>query len=147
MSFLIVHNRCCHLMFAYSARFRFQICIFYLVLRGLDTIEDDMTIPDEVKQPILRSFHKHTVTPGWRFTGCGPNEKDRQLLIEYDTVVGEVNLLAPQLVTPIYLHLILISLFFFLATGMSSSTSAKRCKQAWLTMHMQPTLEVAPSTS
>ncbi|KAF8234436.1 farnesyl-diphosphate farnesyltransferase [Tricholoma matsutake] len=72
------------------------ICIFYLVLRGLDTIEDDMTIPDEVKQPILRSFHKHTVTPGWRFTGCGPNEKDRQLLIEYDTVVGEVNLLAPH---------------------------------------------------
>ncbi|KAG6813645.1 hypothetical protein H0H92_008882 [Tricholoma furcatifolium] len=67
------------------------ICMFYLVLRGLDTIEDDMTIPDEVKQPILRSFHKHTVTPGWKYDGCGPNEKDRQLLVEYDTVVEEVN--------------------------------------------------------
>ncbi|PPQ72858.1 hypothetical protein CVT26_003482 [Gymnopilus dilepis] len=72
------------------------ICLFYLVLRGLDTIEDDMTIPDHVKQPILRSFHIHTVTPGWKYDGCGPNEKDRQLLVEYDTVVEEVNLLLPE---------------------------------------------------
>ena len=65
------------------------------MLRGLDTIEDDMTIPDELKQPLLRSFHIHTVTPGWTFTGSGPNEKDRQLLVEFDTVVEEVNLLTP----------------------------------------------------
>ena len=64
-------------------------------MRGLDTVEDDMTIPDEVKQPILRSFHKHTVTPGWTFGGCGPNEKDRQLLVEYDVVVEELNRLGP----------------------------------------------------
>ena len=57
-----------------------------------------MTIPDEVKQPILRSFHIHTVTPGWTFTGSGPNEKDRQLLVEYDKVVEEVNLLLPEYV-------------------------------------------------
>ncbi|KAG6898017.1 hypothetical protein C0992_007013 [Termitomyces sp. T32_za158] len=72
------------------------ICIFYLVLRGLDTIEDDMTIPDHIKQPILRSFHKHTVTPGWKYDGCGPNEKDRQLLVEYDVVVDELNSLDPS---------------------------------------------------
>lgn len=72
-----------------------QICIFYLVLRGLDTIEDDMTIPDDVKQPILRIFHEHTVTPGWNYTGCGPAEKDRQLLVEYAVVIEEVNRLAP----------------------------------------------------
>ncbi|KIJ12491.1 hypothetical protein PAXINDRAFT_171189 [Paxillus involutus ATCC 200175] len=72
------------------------ICIYYLVLRGLDTIEDDMTIPDEIKQPLLRSFHDKTVTPGWTFTESGPNEKDRQLLVEYSAVVGEVNLLAPE---------------------------------------------------
>ncbi|KAF8325033.1 squalene synthase [Amanita rubescens] len=72
------------------------ICLFYLVLRGLDTIEDDMTIPDDIKQPILRSFHKHTVTPGWTFSGCGPNEKDRQLLVEYDIVVEELNRLTPD---------------------------------------------------
>src|SRR4051794_26242850 len=54
-----------------------------------------MTIPDEIKQPLLRSFHVHTVTPGWTFTGNGPSEKDRQLLVEYDAVVEEVNLLLP----------------------------------------------------
>ncbi|KAH9479150.1 Squalene synthase [Psilocybe cubensis] len=72
------------------------IALFYLVLRGLDTIEDDMTIPDDVKQPLLRAFHVHTVTPGWKFEGSGPNEKDRQLLVEYDTVVEEVNRLNPD---------------------------------------------------
>ncbi|KAF5362051.1 hypothetical protein D9756_002090 [Leucocoprinus leucothites] len=71
------------------------ICLFYLVLRGLDTIEDDMTIPDDVKQPILRKFHELTVTPGWKFDGNGPDEKDRQLLVEYDQVVEEVNRLTP----------------------------------------------------
>jgi len=71
------------------------ICLFYLVLRGLDTVEDDMTIPDDIKQPILRSFHEKTVTPGWNFDGCGPNEKDRQLLVEYEVVVEELNRLEP----------------------------------------------------
>ncbi|TFK48357.1 farnesyl-diphosphate farnesyltransferase [Heliocybe sulcata] len=72
------------------------ICLFYLVLRGLDTIEDDMTIPDDVKQPILRSFHEKTVTPGWTFKENGPDEKDRQLLVEYDVVVEELNRVAPD---------------------------------------------------
>jgi farnesyl-diphosphate farnesyltransferase len=73
-----------------------QICLFYLVLRGLDTIEDDMTIPDGKKQPLLRSFHEKTVTPGWNFDGNGPDEKDRQLLVEYNVVVDEILLLKPQ---------------------------------------------------
>lgn len=72
--------------------------MYYLVLRGLDTIEDDMTLPDDVKQPLLRSFHTTTVTPGWKFDGSGPEEKDRQLLVEYDTVIEEVNHLAPKYV-------------------------------------------------
>jgi farnesyl-diphosphate farnesyltransferase len=66
-----------------------------------------MTIPDEVKQPILRSFHIHTVTPGWTYNGSGPNEKDRQLLVEYDNIVDEVNLLLPE-----YVYLTL--LFYFI---------------------------------
>ena len=57
-----------------------------------------MTIPDNVKQPILRKFHELTVTPGWTFNGSGPNEKDRQLLVEYDVVVDEINLLNPACV-------------------------------------------------
>lgn len=50
-----------------------------------------MTLPDEVKQPLLRSFHEKTQTPGWKFDGCGPNEKDRIVLVEYDVVVEEVS--------------------------------------------------------
>ncbi|KAG2098291.1 squalene synthase [Suillus discolor] len=77
------------------------ICMYYLIMRGLDTIEDDMTIPDEKKQPILRQFHELTVTPGWNFTENGPDEKDRHLLLEYHIIVEEVNRLAPQYKTVI----------------------------------------------
>ncbi|QRV73496.1 Squalene/phytoene synthase [Ceratobasidium sp. AG-Ba] len=73
-----------------------MVCMFYLVLRGLDTIEDDMTIPDEKKQPLLRSFHEKLSTPGWTFTESGPDEKDRQLLVEFDNVVAEMAQLKPE---------------------------------------------------
>lgn len=36
---------------------RDAICIFYLVLRGLDTVEDDMAIPVQDKLPALLRFH------------------------------------------------------------------------------------------
>ena len=52
-----------------------------------------MTILDEVKQPLLRTFHEKCATPGWNFTGNGPREKDRQLLVEFDVVVSELLLL------------------------------------------------------
>jgi farnesyl-diphosphate farnesyltransferase len=32
--------------------------VFYLVLRGLDTVEDDMAIPNHIKLPALLSFHE-----------------------------------------------------------------------------------------
>jgi farnesyl-diphosphate farnesyltransferase len=63
-----------------------------------------MTLPDDVKQPILRSFHEKTVTPGWNFDKNGPNEKDRQLLVEYNVVVEEINRLDPACV---YLNFLL----------------------------------------
>ena len=72
------------------------MCLYYLVLRGLDTIEDDMTLPDEVKQPLLRKFHEHTLTEGWTFDGSGPDEADRQVLVEYDNVVEELKRLEPR---------------------------------------------------
>ena len=69
--------------------------MYYLVLRGLDTIEDDMTLPDEKKQPLLRRFHDLTLTPGWTFDESGPDEADRQLLVEYHNVVEELRMLSP----------------------------------------------------
>lgn len=75
-----------------------QICLFYLVLRGLDTVEDDPSIPDDVKQPILRSFHKRLTEPGWTFNGNRLGEKDRQLLVEFNVVIEEMQHLDPQCV-------------------------------------------------
>jgi farnesyl-diphosphate farnesyltransferase len=42
--------------------------VFYLILRGLDTVEDDMTIPIAKKDKILREFHNYLDIPGWTFT-------------------------------------------------------------------------------
>ncbi|KAK7756905.1 bifunctional farnesyl-diphosphate farnesyltransferase/squalene synthase [Diatrype stigma] len=67
------------------------IALFYLVLRGLDTIEDDMTIPTQKKEPLLRDFHKYMKTDGWTFKENGPNEKDRELLVHFDDVITELN--------------------------------------------------------
>ena len=40
-------------------RLRDAVCVFYLVLRALDTVEDDMTLSVETKLPILKNFHQH----------------------------------------------------------------------------------------
>ncbi|CAG8758767.1 13891_t:CDS:2, partial [Funneliformis caledonium] len=65
------------------------VCIFYLVLRGLDTIEDDMSIPITKKEPLLRNFHEIIYKKGWTFNESGPDEKDRQLLVEFSIIIEE----------------------------------------------------------
>ncbi|GAA5984030.1 hypothetical protein JCM11641_005573 [Rhodosporidiobolus odoratus] len=65
------------------------VALFYLALRGLDTIEDDMTIPIEKKAPLLENFYKFLEQDGWNFKESGPNEKDRALLEEFEVVVEE----------------------------------------------------------
>lgn len=55
-----------------------------------------MTLPDEKKQKLLRNFHVLTLTDGWNFNESGPNEADRQLLVEYEKVVVELKLLSPK---------------------------------------------------
>ncbi|KAJ4293138.1 bifunctional farnesyl-diphosphate farnesyltransferase/squalene synthase [Kalmusia sp. IMI 367209] len=72
-----------------------SVAIFYLVLRGLDTVEDDMTVPLSRKEPILRDFHNIIEQDGWTFTENGPNEKDRQLLVEFNVVIEEFKKLKP----------------------------------------------------
>lgn len=37
---------------------RDAVCLFYLVLRALDTVEDDMAVAVDVKVPLLRVFHE-----------------------------------------------------------------------------------------
>lgn len=52
---------------------RDAVCIFYLVLRALDTVEDDTSIPTDVKVPILIAFHQHVYDREWHFA-CGTKE-------------------------------------------------------------------------
>nr|AEA41712.1 squalene synthase [Eleutherococcus senticosus]AEA41714.1 squalene synthase [Eleutherococcus senticosus]AEA41716.1 squalene synthase [Eleutherococcus senticosus] len=52
---------------------RDAVCIFYLVLRALDTVEDDTSISTEVKVPILIAFHRHIYDNDWHFS-CGTKE-------------------------------------------------------------------------
>ncbi|TXG64641.1 hypothetical protein EZV62_011635 [Acer yangbiense] len=49
---------------------RNAVCIFYLVLRALDTVEDDTSVPTDVKVPILEDFHRHVYDRNWHFS-CG----------------------------------------------------------------------------
>ncbi|KAG6779560.1 hypothetical protein POTOM_015952 [Populus tomentosa] len=73
---------------------RNAVCIFYLVLRALDTVglflltlcftnvdapEDDTSIPTDVKVPILIAFHRHIYDHDWHFS-CGT--KDYKVLMD-----------------------------------------------------------------
>lgn len=72
------------------------IALFYLILRGLDTVEDDMTISLDEKDPLLRKFHKVIEKEGWSYNGCGPHEKDRELLVQFGNVTEEFRKVKPE---------------------------------------------------
>jgi farnesyl-diphosphate farnesyltransferase len=72
------------------------VCIFYLVLRGLDTIEDDPSIPWARKEPLLREFSSRLEQDGWTFTGNRADEADRELLVNFDAVIAEFKKLKPE---------------------------------------------------
>ncbi|KNA05438.1 hypothetical protein SOVF_190310 [Spinacia oleracea] len=63
---------------------RNAVCVFYLVLRALDTVEDDMSIAMDVKLPILRDFHQHIYDYEWHFP-CG-TEDCKVLMDEFHNV-------------------------------------------------------------
>ncbi|PGH31969.1 farnesyl-diphosphate farnesyltransferase [[Emmonsia] crescens] len=71
------------------------VCLFYLILRGLDTIEDDTSIPLQTKEPLLRDFHNILERDGWSFDGNRPEEKDRELLVQFHNVVTEFKKIKP----------------------------------------------------
>lgn len=55
-----------------------------------------MTIPLETKEPLLRNFKSILEKDGWTFTGNGPDEKDRELLVHFDVVITEFKLVKPE---------------------------------------------------
>ena len=62
----------------------------------MDTIEDDMTLSAERKYPLLRNFHNVVDEQGWSFDASGPNEKDRDLLVQFHVVVEEFKKIKPE---------------------------------------------------
>ena len=60
---------------------RDPVCIFYLVLRGLDTVEDDMALQLAKKRPLLLTFHDLIYQDGWCMSGIG-DTPDYQKLME-----------------------------------------------------------------
>jgi farnesyl-diphosphate farnesyltransferase len=71
------------------------IALFYLILRGLDTIGDDMTIPLEDKDPLLRNFYHYIEVDGWSYNSNGREVRDRHLLANFASVVEEFRKIKP----------------------------------------------------
>ena len=71
-------------------KLRISVCIFYLVLRALDTIEDDMvSFKQKKKQKVLllRTFAQKLQTPSWALQNVGEAE-EKQLLEEFPKVLS-----------------------------------------------------------
>jgi farnesyl-diphosphate farnesyltransferase len=64
------------------------VCVFYLVLRGLDSVEDDMTYPVEKRLPLLRNFHQKLNDKNWKIENVGDSHDYRVLLANFDKVIG-----------------------------------------------------------
>jgi farnesyl-diphosphate farnesyltransferase len=64
------------------------VCVFYLILRGLDTIEDDMSFPDEKKFPLLRDFNKICRQSGWKIENVGDSHDYKVLTANFDKVIS-----------------------------------------------------------
>ena len=66
---------------------RDAVCIFYLVLRALDTIEDDMAIDNAEKVPQLLKFHEDIYDPEYKHLTCGEKHY-KTLMVEYPKVTN-----------------------------------------------------------
>lgn len=75
---------------------RDPVCVFYLVLRGLDSVEDDMTYPEEQRLPLLRQFHEKCNQDGWNIMGVGDSDDYRVLLANFDKVIRVYQRLKPE---------------------------------------------------
>ena len=81
-----------------SPRLRSSIAVFYLVLRGLDTVEDDMTAFADgrtaEKLRHLRDFHTYLQDPSWCMQGVGQGD-EATLLEEFGQVAATFAELPP----------------------------------------------------
>ncbi len=78
------------------AELRDPVCIFYLTLRALDSIEDDMSLNEEYKNALLRTFHTQCGDGSITYPGIGDTEDYRMLMEHYDKVARVFSSLAPH---------------------------------------------------
>mmetsp|Transcript_12908 Transcript_12908/g.36557 ORF Transcript_12908/g.36557 Transcript_12908/m.36557 type:complete len:448 (+) Transcript_12908:106-1449(+) len=63
------------------------VCIFYLVLRGLDSVEDDQDVELGLKLKYLRRFSEEVLTdPTWSIDNVGDTDDYRYLMTKFDRV-------------------------------------------------------------
>ena len=55
-----------------------------------------MTISLDQKDPLLRNFYEITEKEGWNYNGNGPDEKDRDLLVQFQNVTEEFRKIKPE---------------------------------------------------
>ncbi|XP_066444773.1 squalene synthase-like [Eleutherodactylus coqui] len=72
---------------ALDGELRDAVCIFCLVIRAVDTVEDDMTISLETKIPMLHNFHTYLYQADWRFTES--KDKHHQVLEDFPMISQE----------------------------------------------------------
>ncbi|CAF3434193.1 unnamed protein product [Rotaria socialis] len=70
-----------------------SVCIFYLVLRGLDSVEDDMTYPQDKKIFLLHTFYSNLLIDNWSIKDVGDTEDYRILLDNFGKVINVFKLL------------------------------------------------------
>ncbi|CBH13794.1 farnesyltransferase, putative [Trypanosoma brucei gambiense DAL972] len=78
-----------------KAALRDAVCVFYLVLRALDTVEDDMQLPLEFKLRELPLFHTRLHDHTWRLDGVGEG-RERELLQKFPHVSAAFSRLDPS---------------------------------------------------
>ena len=62
------------------------VCVFYLILRGLDTIEDDMSIPKNKKIEMLLSFYNDIENENFTLD-CGDKPEYKSLMQNFNKVI------------------------------------------------------------
>ncbi len=72
------------------------VCLFYLILRGLDTIEDDMNIDNSVKKDMLLTFADRINKEEFILENVGDTQDYRDLMLHFDKVIREYQKLAPE---------------------------------------------------
>eukprot|EP00172_Hildenbrandia_rubra_P002008 Plantae.Rhodophyta-Hildenbrandia_rubra.ctg26560.p1 GENE.Plantae.Rhodophyta-Hildenbrandia_rubra.ctg26560~~Plantae.Rhodophyta-Hildenbrandia_rubra.ctg26560.p1 ORF type:complete len:505 (-),score=63.64 Plantae.Rhodophyta-Hildenbrandia_rubra.ctg26560:220-1734(-) len=74
---------------------RYPVAVFYLVLRGLDTVEDDTSSDAKIRMHLCQEFHKKLQDPKWKTDQFGSGS-ERELLASFDRVTKCFHALKPQ---------------------------------------------------